>query len=253
MDLLDDVDLGEVERDVRAHPPGHRQTDRIAVDADDLGRAHQLGPGRRAQADGTLGEDDDGVADAHAARLRAREAGRGDVGEQEDLLVGHVGRDLREIGLGRRHEQVLGLRAVDGVAEAPAADGLEAGPVSALGEVTGQAGVALAARGDGSDEDALTDLVAGHTGAQLLDDADGLVAERQAWADRVLALDDVDVGPADRRERDPDEGLARTGPRSLDLLDVELLGRVKDVGPHGVDRDHVRSPFSPVGSRSASA
>src|SRR4029079_5016836 len=106
-----------------------------------------------------------------APRPRAPEAGRGDVGEQEDLLIGHVRRDLGEIGLGGWHEQVLGLRAVDGVAEPPAADGLEAGPVSALGEVTGEAGVALAARGDGSDEDALTDLVTGDTGAQLLDDA----------------------------------------------------------------------------------
>ena len=98
------------------------------------------------------------------------------------------------------HEQVLGLRAVDGVAEAPAADGLVAGAVAALREVAGQAGVALAARRDGADEDALADLVAGHAGAELLDDADRLVADDQPGPDRVLALDDVEVGAADRRQ-----------------------------------------------------
>ena len=84
-------------------------------------------PAVGAQADRALREDDDRVADADAARLGAGEAGRGDVGEQHDLLVGHVVRDLREVGLRVRHEQVLGLRAVDRVAEPPAADGLVAG------------------------------------------------------------------------------------------------------------------------------
>ena len=126
LDLGDDVDLGEVERHVGAHPLRHRESDRVAVDADDLGGAHQPGAGRGAQADRALGEHDDRVADPHAARLGAGEAGRGDVGEQDDLLVGHAVRDLREVGLRLRHEQVLGLRAVDRVAEAPAADRLVA-------------------------------------------------------------------------------------------------------------------------------
>ena len=95
------------------------------------------------------------------ARLGAREAGRRDVGQQDDLLVGQVVRDLGEVGLGVRDEQVLGLGAVDRVAEPPAADRLVAGPVAALRQVPGQAGVALAARRDGADEHALADLVAG--------------------------------------------------------------------------------------------
>ena len=80
--------------DVGAHPLRHREPDRVAVDADDQGGAHQLGAGRGAQADRALGEHDDGVADPHAARLRAGEAGRRDVGEQDDLLVGHAVGDL---------------------------------------------------------------------------------------------------------------------------------------------------------------
>ena len=136
------VDLGEVQGDVGAHPGGHRQSHRVAVHADDLGRAHELRAGRRAQSDWTLGEHDDRVADPDAAGLGTGKAGRGDVGQQHDLLVGDLIRDLRQVGLRLWHEEVFSLRAVDRVAEAPAADRLEAGAVAALGEMaaTGRRG-----------------------------------------------------------------------------------------------------------------
>ena len=155
---------------------------RIAVDADDQRRAHQLRARGRAQADRALGEDDDRVADANLARLGAGEAGRRDVGQQHDLLVGQRLGDLGQVGLRVRDEQVLGLRAVDRVAEAPAADGLVAGAVAALAQLAAEAGVALAARRDGADEHAVADLVAGDAGAELLDDPDGLVADDRAPA-----------------------------------------------------------------------
>ena len=228
------VDLGEVEHDVGAHPLGHREPDRVAVDADDERRAHQLGAGRRAQPDRTLGEDDDRVADLDAARFGAAEAGRRDVGEEDDLLVGHAVRDRREVGLGRRDEEVLGLRAVDRVAEAPAAEGLEALAVTALAEVARQAGATLAARRDRADEDALADLVAGDAGAELFDDADRLVADDQARSDRVLALQDVDVGAADRRRGDADDGLADAGAGLRDRLDTDVARSVEDGRAHRV-------------------
>ena len=211
LDLGDDVDLGEVEGDVGAHAPGHLEADRVTVDADDERGAHQLRAGGGAQADRALGEDDDRVADLDAARFGAAEAGRRDVGQQDDLLVGHVIRDGCEVRLRRRDEEVLGLGAVDRVAEAPATKGLVAVAVAALAEVAGQAGAALAAGRDRADEDALADLVAGDADAELLDDADRLVADDQPGADRVLALDDVDVGAADGRRRDADHGLAGRG------------------------------------------
>ena len=104
--------------------------------------AHQLRAGRGAQPDRSLREHDDRVADLTLAGLGAAEAGRGDVGEQHDLLVGQLIRDLGEVGLRVRHQQVLGLRAVDGVAEAPAADRLVAVAVAALAEAcrTGRRG-----------------------------------------------------------------------------------------------------------------
>ena len=121
--------------------------------------------------------------------------------------------------------------------------------MAALREVAGQAGVALAAGRDCPDEDALADVVADDARTQLLDDADGLVAEDQSRLDRVLALDDVDVGPADRRQGDPDDRLAGTRPRPLDLLYFELVGRVEHVRPHGVNRDHRLTPFTSHGYR----
>ena len=110
----------------------------------------------------------------------------------------------------------------------------------------------LAAWGDRADEHALTDLVAGHARAELFDDADRLVAQDEAGANRVFALDDVDIGPTDGRERDPDQGLTGSRARPVNVLDAELLRCPKDGGPHRVDGDHVRSPFAPVGSSPAS-
>ena len=46
--LGEDIDLREVEYDVRTHAPGHLETHRVAVDADDEGRAHE--PGARDRA-----------------------------------------------------------------------------------------------------------------------------------------------------------------------------------------------------------
>jgi hypothetical protein len=169
---------------------------------------------------------------SHAAGLRAADAGRSDVSEQDHLLVGDAVRNLRQIRLRARHEQVLRLRAVDGVAEAPAADGLVAAAVAALREFAGEAGVALTARGDGADDDAIADRVAGHADSQLFDDADWLVADDQARLDRILAAGDVQVGAADRGHRHTDDGLARSGVRPRHFLDADVVDAMKNGGAH---------------------
>ena len=94
----------------------------------------------------------------------------------------------REVRLRRRDEQVLGLGAVDRVAEAPATDGLVAVAVTALAEIAGQAGAALAARRDRADEDALADLVAG----------DARRRAPRSTPDRLVADDQARVGPDTR-------------------------------------------------------
>ncbi len=106
--------------------------------------------------------------------------------------------------------------------------------MAALAEVAGQAGAALAARRDCADEHTLADLVAGDAGAELVDDADRLVADDQSRSDRVLALEDVDVGAADRRRGDADDGLAGAGMWLGDGLDTDVARTVEDGRAHGV-------------------
>ena len=67
-------------------------------------------------------------------------------------------------------------------------------------------------------------LIPGHAGAELLDHADRLVTDDEPFLDRILALQDVDVGSADRRQRDLDERLpdARNRARNLAQLDLSL-------------------------------
>ena len=237
-DLVEHVHAGVVEHDVGTHPAGHRLTCRVALDADDQARAHQTRAGRGAQSDRALGEDDDRIAESNAAGFGTGEARRRDIGQEDDLLVGQVLGDLREVRLGVRHDEELGLRAVDRVPEAPAAERLEPGAMAALRQPARQAGVALAARRDRADQNTLADLVADEARPELFDHPDGLVTQDEARPNRVFAFDDVDVRPADRGERDPDECLARAGMASCDLLDPDVVGPVEDRGPHRVDRNH---------------
>jgi hypothetical protein len=102
----------------------------------------------------------------------------------------------------------------------------------ALGGLADEAGVALSAGRDRADEDAVTDLVADHSGPELVDDADGLVADDKSRSDRILALEDVDVRATDGRQRDADDGLTRAWARARHLLDPDVTGRMEDRRPH---------------------
>jgi hypothetical protein len=126
-----------------------------------------------------------------------------------------------------RDPDVLGLRAVDEVAEDPAT--VHAVRVHAL-----LARVALPARGDARDEDAIALREARDGGADLLDDADPLVPEDPAVGHRRhVALHDVEVGAADRGLLDPDDrvgGVAHDRVRLL--LPGALPGAVVDERLH---------------------
>src|SRR5207248_10982000 len=61
--------------------------------------------------------------------------------------------------------------------------------VPALRRAARQAGAALTARRDGPDDDPLAGRVAGDAGADRLDHADGLMADDQPLAHRVLAFE----------------------------------------------------------------
>ena len=110
-DLLDHIAVAVVERDVRPHLPGHGETCVVPVDANHERCPHQLGARCGTQSDRPLGENHDGIPNAHAARLGAREAGGGDVGQEHHLLVRQIVRDPGEVRLCVGNEQVLGAWA----------------------------------------------------------------------------------------------------------------------------------------------
>jgi hypothetical protein len=76
--------------------------------------------------------------------------------------------------------------------------------------------------------------MSGDAGAELVDDAHRLVADDEPGTDRILALDDVDVGPADGRRGDPHDGLPDAGVRAGYRLDADVVGSVEHRRPHGV-------------------
>ncbi len=199
--LLDHVHLAVVEHHVGSHAAAPSRGGVSSPSTPITKRsAHQPGAGRRAEADRALREDDHGIADPHlppdSAPAKPVEAMSARSTTCSSVRPSGI---LRQVGLGIGDQQVFGLRAVDRVAEAPAADRLVAPAVAALRLVLREAGAALAAGGDGADEHPVADLVARHAGSQLFDHADRLVADDQARAHRILAAQDVQVGAADRR------------------------------------------------------
>jgi hypothetical protein len=217
-DLGDDVLLFEVQHDVRAHALRELEALRNRVDADDEGCAGEPRPRRRAETDGPLREDHDRVAESHAAAFRRGEARGHDVRAEQHVFVLQRARDLGEVGLRVRHDDVFGLATVDRVSESPAADGLVAiAAVAALRQRAGEASATLPARGDGPDDDAIAFRIPRHAEADGFDDADRFVSDDQPFAHGVLPLQDVDVRPADRRDGRTEERFAgsRLGPRNL--------------------------------------
>ena len=177
---------------------------RVHVDHHHLGRRVELRGEQGREADRARSHDRDGVAGLHlTVQHAALEAGREDVAQHhERVFVGSV-RQLVEAGVGVRDAHELRLGTVDRVAEVPAA-----APAVRVHPLLAE--VALAAGGDARDQDAVAALEARHGGARLLDHADALVAEDASVADgRHVALQDVQVGPADGGRRDADHGVGR--------------------------------------------
>src|SRR4029077_4285502 len=119
------------------------------------------------------------------------------------------------VRMGDPHE--FRLRAVDGIAQDPAT--VAAMRVHALPAV-----VALSAGRDTGDDHTVAWTNGRHGGTHFHHDADALVPENPAGRHtREVALQDVQVGTADGRGRDPDDGVrgvldggpGRLFPRSL--------------------------------------
>lgn len=112
-----------------------------------------------------------------------------------------------------RYADVLGLRAVNGVAEDPA-PATAALPVHAFPAVA-----AAAARRDARDQDTVTGADRADVAAHVDDLPDGFVSEHRAGAYlRYVALENVQIGPADRDGVDTDDrvgGILDTGIRHV--------------------------------------
>ena len=114
---------------------------------------------------------------------------------------------------------------------------------------------AAAAGGDAGDEHAVARLERRDRGADLDDRADGLVAEdRPGLHLGDVALEDVQVGSADRRRVDADDRVRRLlDARIRDLVPGALAGAVVDERFHGssfrLDRTLVARAVAAIGDR----
>ena len=128
-------------------------------------------------------------------RMSARNSTCSSVNSSGHLVDGRIGeRDPRE----------LGLQAIDQVAEDPAAAARAEAVARLLAEATAPA------RGDAGDEHAVAGREGRHRCADLDDRADGLVAEdRSRLHLGHVALEDVQIGAADRRRVDADDRIRR--------------------------------------------
>src|SRR6187431_1433119 len=225
-DLGHDVLLFVVQNHVCAHALGHLEPGRQLVDADhERGAAHLRTRGG-TQSDRSLRKDRNGIAEAHASALGSGQARGHDVRTQHDILILQPIGDLRQVRLRIRHQHVLRLTAIDGVTEAPTADGFVAVThVTTLGGRARQTGTALPTRGDGTDDDALALFIADHAGSYFLHHADRLVSHDQPAFYWILTAQDMHVGAADGGQRHSDQRLAhaRLRPFNLAQLDGTLL------------------------------
>jgi hypothetical protein len=143
-----------------------------------------------------------------------------DVGQHEDLLVGGTRRDLVGGRVGEGDAHVLGLGAVGGVAEDPAA------AAEALAVAAFPAEAARAARGDARHEHPVTGLDRLDGVADRLDRPDGFVAEDPPVGHRGdVAFEDVEIGAADRHGVDADDGVGVVDDRGLGHIFPSLLTR----------------------------
>ena len=106
-----------------------------------------------------------------------------------------------------------------------------------------QAGIAVAARGDGTRNDPLPLLVAHHRRPELFDDAHGLMADREPLPDRILAPENMYIRAANRGRRYPHERIEGTDIRDRLGVEDDSVGLGKDRRLHlGHDqllvRDH---------------
>lgn len=244
--------LGRARRRIRAQRTRGGQPGFGEVDRDDSSRAVEAGADDGGEPDRARTDHDDGVAGPYAAVQHPDLiGGREDVGEQHTVMAADRSRQRVHGQIGEGHPYVFGLGAVDGVAEHPAA------PTAALPVVALTAEAAPAARGYARDQDPVTGPDRTDVGPGLDHCADGFVPQHPAGGHLGhVALDDVQVGPADGDDIDadhrvggvPDHRIRNVLPRDLPrALEYECL---HDAAPLPVSPGEVLPQAGPARARS---
>jgi hypothetical protein len=236
-ELVDDIDrsVGNWDGHVGAELQSRVESRLGQIDSDDVGRAEQPRGLDRGQADRSGADDGDRVARRYASIEHTDLiGGRHDVGEHQRGLVGDVVRQLVQRPLRERYADVLGLRAVNEVAEDPATSA-EALPVAADPAVA-----APPARGDAGHQHSVARRNRADRRPDLFDSAHSLVTEDAPVGNlRHVTLEDVQVGAADGHRVDSDDrvlGIAqsRLGDVAPGVAAGAVVGeRLHDLPPIG--------------------
>src|SRR4051812_27068529 len=200
----------------------------VPAEDDDALRSELLGGEHAEQPDGAVADDGDGLAGTRFRGDSAEPAGAEHVrgGEQawDEVVIGHPGSG-DESPVGERNAGVLSLRARGRAELADRAAALEAGLAYLAGVV----------RGHERADDELTWLDAADVAADLLDDADVLMAHRARLLHRVDAAVWPQVGSADAGRRQPDDRVGRLlDGRVRTVLDSDVARCVHNGSTHEV-------------------
>ncbi len=90
----------------------------------------------------------------------------------------------------------------------------------------------IAARCDRPDQDPLTNFITCDAGAKFLNYAHRFVANDKAGLHWIFTPNDVEIRATDCCQRYPDDSLADTGMRALDLFYAYIIDTVEHVGSH---------------------
>ena len=148
------------------------------------------------------------------------------------MLVRQFVRNLRQVRLRLRHKQIFGLCPVDRVAKTPAANGFEAVPMSALSELTRQAGAALSTWRNRADQNSVADFITGNAVTELFDYPNRFVANNQTGAHRIFAAHNMEIRAANCRQRDSNNGLADSRMRARHFFDSDISGSAENRCSH---------------------
>jgi len=212
------VTTGTVYYRGRAKTLGNRKPAIVQVDHDDLRRRIELGRQQRRQSYRSGANNADGAARLNLAiQNPAFKSSRQNIAQHDEGFFVQALRDGIQAGVGMRYPHKFRLCPVDLVAQDPAACG-------AVGIHQFAAVKALAAGADAGNQDPVSWLERGDSGANGIDHPDTFMAKNPTGlTGRNVALENMKIGATDGRLRNPDHGVARRGDFRLRVVEQCLL------------------------------